>query len=194
MGDLELIKVINEKIKLDEKIDENLKASINLNSLQELFFLSCANGHKETAMWLYELSKTVGNTKININTLNNEAFRWSCSGGHKETVLWLCSLNPKYKFTINENNKISYTIIANNNNDIDKYTFEYNIQMLLLKDGYFKIKDANNNEVHNERERFYQIIEKLPLDLTQKISYILCGSTKTIIKSATFNRLLNNKN
>ena len=62
--------------------------------------------------------------------------------------------------------------------------------MLLLKDGYLKI----NNKAYSERERFYQIIEKLPLDLTQKMSYILCGSTKTIIKSTTFNRLLNKKN
>ena len=62
--------------------------------------------------------------------------------------------------------------------------------MLLLKDGYLKI----NNKAYSERERFYQIIEKLPLDLTQKMSYILCGSTKTIIKSSTFNRLFNNKN
>ena len=64
--------------------------------------------------------------------------------------------------------------------------------MLLLKDGYLKIN--NDNEAHNERKRFYQIIEKLPLDLTKKISYILCGSTKTIIKSTTFNQLLNYKN
>ena len=66
--------------------------------------------------------------------------------------------------------------------------------MLLLKDGYLKINNNNKNEAHNERERFYQIIGKLPLDLTQKISYILCGSTKTIIKSTTFNQLLNYKN
>ena len=68
--------------------------------------------------------------------------------------------------------------------------------MLLLKDGYLKINNNNNNknEAHNERERFYQIIEKIPLDLTQKISYTLCVSKKTTIKSATFNRLLNYKN
>ena len=64
--------------------------------------------------------------------------------------------------------------------------------MLLLKDGYLKIN--NTNKAHNERKRFYQIIENLPLDLTQKMSYILCGSTKTAIKSSTFNRLLNYKN
>ena len=65
--------------------------------------------------------------------------------------------------------------------------------MLLLKDGYLKINN-NTNKAHNERKRFYQIIGKLPLDLTQKMSHILCGSTKTIIKSSTFNRFLNNKN
>ena len=304
MDDLELIKVVNEKIKLNENIDENLKALINLNNLQELFIRSCRNGYKETAMWLYELSKTDGNkkininawddsafrlscrngyketalwlyelsktdgnikininaenycafrwscyyghqetalwlyelskndgnTKININADTDYAFRYSCSNGHKETAkwlyelsktdgnkkinihaeaefafrygcenghkeptMWLCSLYSKYKFTINENNQIVYIIITDNNDDIDKYAFEYNIQMLLLKDGYLKINN-NNNEAHNERERFYQIIEKLPLDLTQKMSYILCGSTKTIIKSSTFNRLLNHKN
>ena len=117
----------------------------------------------------------------------------SCENGYKETTLWLCSLYPKYKFTVNEKNKIIYTIITNDNNDIDRYAFEYNIQILLLKDGYLKINN-NKNEAHNERQRFYQIIKNIPLDLTQKISYILCGSSKTIIKSATFNRLLNNKN
>ena len=191
MDDLELIKVVNEKIKLNENIDENLKALINLNNLQELFIRSCRNGYKETAMWLYELSKTDGNIKININSDDDYAFRRSCSKGHKKTALWLCSLDPKYKFTINENNQIVYIIIADNNDDIDKYAFEYNIQMLLLKDGYLKIN--NTNKAHNERKRFYQIIGKLPLDLTQKMSYTLCGSTKTIIKSATFNRLLNHK-
>jgi len=267
MDGLELIEAINEKIKLNENIDENLKTLIHFDRLQELFFLSCVNGNKETAMWLYELSKTDSNKKININVCNDYAFRSSCKNGYKETalwlyelskndgnkkininaenyyafklscynghkeiamwlyelsktdgnkkininvyndaafkwsclkrhkgmVLWLCSLYPKYKFTINKNNQIIYTIITDNNDEIDKYAFEYNIQMLLLKDGYLKINN-NNNEAHNERERFYQIIEKLPLDLTQKMSYILCGSTKTIIKSTTFNRLLNYKN
>ena len=266
MDDLKLIKVMNVKIKYNENINENFKTLIDLNRLQELFDLSCSNGHTETALWLYELSKIDGNKKININAntdkafrwsclnghkgtamwlyelsktdynkkininvCNDEAFRWSCyyghqetalwlyelskndgntkininadtdyafryscSNGHKETAKWLCSLYPKYKFTVNEKNKIIYAIIADNNDDIDKYAFEYNIQMLLLKDGYLKIN--NKTESHNERERFYQIIEKLPLDLTQKISYILCGSTKTIIKSSTFNRFLNNKN
>ena len=193
MDDLKFIEVINEKIRLDKNIDENLKILIDFNRLQELFFLSCENGYKKTALWLYELSKTDGNKKININAENDRAFRMSCERGHKGTVLWLCSLNPKYKFTNDENNEIDYIIITDNNDDIDKYAFEYNIQMLLLKDGYLKINN-NKNEAHNERERFYQIIEKLPLDLTQKMSYILCGSTKTIIKSSTFNRLLNHKN
>ena len=233
MDDLQLIKVINEKIKLDEKIDENLRALINLNNLQELFYLSCKNGYKKTALWLYELSKTDGNTKININACDDEAFRWSClnghtktalwlyelsktdgntkihintwndeafrwsyKNGHKRTAVWLCSLYPKYKFTINKKNKknkINLMIITDNSDDIDKYAFEYNIQMLLLNDGYLKVNNKNN-EAHNESKRFYQIIEKLPFDLTQKMSYILCGSTKTIIKSSTFNRLFNNKN
>ena len=172
MYDLELIEFINENIRLNENIDKNLKALINLNNLQELFIRSCRNGYKETAMWLYELSKTDGNKKININAENDYAFRWSCKNGHAETILWLCSLYPKYKFTNNKNNQIIYTIITNDNNDIDKYAFEYNIQMLLLKDGYLKINN-NKNEAHNERQRFYQIIEKLPFDLTRKTSYIL---------------------
>ena len=54
MHDLELIEVINEKIRLNENIDKNLKALINFNRLQKLFILSCGIGYKKTASWLYE--------------------------------------------------------------------------------------------------------------------------------------------
>jgi len=77
MEDLKLIKVINEKIKLDENIDENLKILIIVNRLQNLFSLSCRNGHKETALWLYESSETYCNKKINIY-FYYAAFVWSC--------------------------------------------------------------------------------------------------------------------
>ena len=77
MNDLKLIEVINEKIRLDKNIDENLKILIDFNRLQELFIFSCKYGHKETAMWLYELSKTDDNKKINIDDEIDFVFRLS---------------------------------------------------------------------------------------------------------------------
>ena len=93
MDDLQLIQDINEKIRLDENIDENFKILIDVNRLKELFNLSCKNGHKETAMWLYEISKTDGNKKINLNGNNDEAFRLCCRNGHKEMAIWLYELS-----------------------------------------------------------------------------------------------------
>ena len=96
MDDLQLIKILNEQIRLNENIDKNLKALINFNRLQKLFILSCGIGYKKTASWLYELSKTDGNTKININAVNNRAFRWSCFYGHTETAVWLYESSETY--------------------------------------------------------------------------------------------------
>ena len=41
--------------------DANIKWNLN-----DAFGWSCENGHKEVAEWLYNLSKSDGNTKINI--------------------------------------------------------------------------------------------------------------------------------
>ena len=39
------------------------------------FRCSCKNGHKEIAEWLYNLSKTDNNIKVNINAESDYAFR-----------------------------------------------------------------------------------------------------------------------
>ena len=45
------------------------------------------------AEWLYNLSKTDNNTKVNINAESDDAFRWSCRNGHKEIAEWLYNLS-----------------------------------------------------------------------------------------------------
>ena len=57
------------------------------------------------AEWLYNLSKTDNNTKVNINEYEDEAFRYSCRYGHKEIAEYLVSLCRGYELVI-ENDKI----------------------------------------------------------------------------------------
>ena len=55
--------------------------------------MSCFNGHKEMAEWLYNLSKTDNNSKVNINAESDDAFRSGCENGHKEIAEWLYNLS-----------------------------------------------------------------------------------------------------
>ena len=48
------------------KLIITIKVNINAES-DDAFRLSCENGHKEMAEWLYNLSKTDNNIKVNIN-------------------------------------------------------------------------------------------------------------------------------
>ena len=68
---------------------------ININ---ELFHYACQNGHRNVAEWLYELSKTDGNTKIDIHSKNMHGdndwlFTHACSNGHKNVAKWLYELS-----------------------------------------------------------------------------------------------------
>ena len=55
------------------KKDANIKWDLN-----EAFRRSYINGHKQVAEWLYNLSKSDENTKININIESDYAFKMSC--------------------------------------------------------------------------------------------------------------------
>jgi len=50
-------------------------------------------GHKACAEWLYNLSKTDGNTKININAIREKAFSSACYNKHKHITEWLYNLS-----------------------------------------------------------------------------------------------------
>jgi len=158
------------------------KIKININTISEYAFKwSCINNHKHVASWLYYLSQTDDNTKIDIGIDKDQAFCFSCIRKNFSVIEWLCSISPRYIITF-KGDQI-YSVIINDNN-IDRYVFEYNIGMVLLKDDYLKITDHHIH--YSECERFYKIIKCLPLELTQKISHILCGSSKDVIKSTIF--------
>ena len=57
------------------------------------FVISCRNGHKDIAEWLYNLSKIDDNGKININQRDNIAFRWTYKEGHQNIAIWLYNLS-----------------------------------------------------------------------------------------------------
>jgi len=68
--------------------DVNIKWNLNY-----AFRPSCVHGRKEVAEWLYNLSKSDGNTKINIRNESDYAFRFSCAKGYKEVAEWLYNLS-----------------------------------------------------------------------------------------------------
>jgi hypothetical protein len=58
----------------------HIGTKININTQHDYVFRwSCANGYREVAEWLYELSKIDGNIKININVKDDCAFTWLCT-------------------------------------------------------------------------------------------------------------------
>jgi hypothetical protein len=64
------------------------------------------NGHKDTAEWLYCISKKDGNTKVLINAMDDYAFRESCGNRHKDTAEWLCTLDSRYRIKYSDTGAI----------------------------------------------------------------------------------------
>ena len=119
------------------KKDANIKWDLN-----DAFELSCENGRKEVAEWLYNLSKSDGNTKINIRDRSDFVFKYSCGLGRTEVAKWLANICPDYELVI-ENNKIkSYKIITLKDKIKDKTTDEI-IKILNINK---KPKPENLNE------------------------------------------------
>ena len=52
-----------------------------MNSSGNLFLEICGYGRTDIAQWLYEKSKEDGNTKVNINAQDDNAFKWSSCNG-----------------------------------------------------------------------------------------------------------------
>jgi hypothetical protein len=97
-------------IDTNQQITDHQMNSIKDKS-QSLFNESCDKGKLETAKWLYDLSKTDGNTKVNINAENDSAFRHSCHYGNSETAKWLYDLSKtdgNTKVNINAGNDYAF--------------------------------------------------------------------------------------
>ena len=90
-NDLLIISVNNEIMNycLPRGIDPNQPMELVMNELQSIFIQSCRSGRLEIAKWLYCISQTDGNDKIDIHADNEFAFRLACYGGHLETAKWL---------------------------------------------------------------------------------------------------------
>jgi hypothetical protein len=86
---------------------DNIKSNI-----QHYFLFSCRKGHLDIAEWLYSISKTDMNTKININAKDDFAFRWACLNGHKDVAEWLSILDSRYQIRYNEDDMM-YPYIRN---------------------------------------------------------------------------------
>jgi len=139
-----------------------------------IFFRVCTKGHLDVAQWLFSLSKNY-DTKTVI-TLFYKGFKSSSRNGQLHVAKWLYSISK-----IDGNKKIKPNEYVNdafknasNNNKLET------VKWLCSTNLKYKIYYENN------RLRFYKIIEKIPLELTQKISYTLCGCAKTIIKPSQF--------
>ena len=58
-----------------------------------IFKSVCMLGHKDLAQWLYNISKTDNNTRINIHTDDEFTFIATCASGHKDLAEWLYNLS-----------------------------------------------------------------------------------------------------
>ena len=96
------------------------------------------------ADWLYNLSKTDNNIKVNIRVDSDFAFKYSCRNGHKEVAEYLVSLCPDYKLVIENNEIKSYKIIKLKDRIKDKTDDEI-IDMLKIKK---EIKQNQSNFVN----------------------------------------------
>jgi len=71
------------------------------------------------------------------------------------------------------------------------------VDLVLLTDGYFKIKDANENPLQKKMKirsiqiiRFFQIGQQLPFEIQSRLSHLMYNQKKIYVSSADFNRVL----
>lgn len=92
--------ILKAKHIMQKKTSYN-KLVIENNVLNEAFGICCKKGHIDMAKWLYDVSLSKPETRIDININSEFAFRVSCKYGHKEIAEWLYNLSK-----INGNTKI----------------------------------------------------------------------------------------
>lgn len=84
-----------------------LQQNINIREYSDYAFnFACYNGHIEIVKWLYELEPN-----IDISVNNDYNFKDVCKNNHIKVAEWFCEMKSnRYSITIDEYNKISYTI------------------------------------------------------------------------------------
>ena len=109
------------------KKDANIKWDLN-----DAFRLSCQKGRKEVAEWLYNLSLTDNNTKINIRAESDDVFISCSKYKNISLAIWLASICPNYELVIKEDKIISYKILSLKDKIKDKTADEI-IKILKIK-------------------------------------------------------------
>jgi len=159
MGKLGCVKFLYEKYNVD--VHENN---------EEVFRVSCMNGHLEVAKWLYGLDGKINihynneeafidgcysgdlevvkwlyglDGKIDIHANREHAFYWSCMYGHLEMAKWLYGLDGKIDIHGN-NEKMFQMVCGNGNVEILKY-----LMFLNKKIGVKEINKAISNGIND---------------------------------------------